>query len=127
MSLQTLYDKLESHLRNLETLAMTTDKCASFLYPMVESSMPEDLLRAWQCSSLHICYSYAKSRLHNLMKFMLLKVESEQRIGLAMSDVGLDTYSHKEGWVEAQTRCMLRRLTFLQQQGLYQLIQIGQK
>ncbi|GFX30961.1 uncharacterized protein TNCV_784451 [Trichonephila clavipes] len=36
-SMTSLYDKLESHMRALETLEVTTDKCASILYPMVES------------------------------------------------------------------------------------------
>lgn len=96
MSLQALYDKLESYLRNLETHGVTTDKCASLLYPMVESCMPEDLLRAWQRSS-HRTGESPQDRLNNLMAFMLSEVESEQRIGLAMSGFGVGLNSnHKE-------------------------------
>ncbi|GBL90312.1 hypothetical protein AVEN_130403-1 [Araneus ventricosus] len=45
-SMTSLCDKLESYLRALETLGVTTDKCASILYPMVESCFPEEFLRA---------------------------------------------------------------------------------
>lgn len=44
------FDKLESHLRALDSLGVTTDKCAAMLYPIVESSLPEELLRTWQRS-----------------------------------------------------------------------------
>jgi len=83
-SLQHLYDKLESHLRALETLGVTKDNCSSILYPLVESCLPEDLLRAWQ-RSLGQAGNNPKDRLDNLIKFMLSEVEGEQRIGLAMS------------------------------------------
>lgn len=48
----SLYDKLESYLRSLDSLGVTTDKCAAMLFPLVESSLPEELLRAWQRSNL---------------------------------------------------------------------------
>lgn len=43
-----LYDRLESYLRALETLGRTKDKFADFLTPMVESCLPNKLLRLWQ-------------------------------------------------------------------------------
>lgn len=46
LSLTSLYDKIESHLRALESLGVTTDKCTAMLFPLVESSLPEDILRA---------------------------------------------------------------------------------
>lgn len=46
--LASLYDKIESQLRALESLGVTTDKCNAMLYLLVESTMPEELLRAWQ-------------------------------------------------------------------------------
>lgn len=42
-----LYDKLESYLRALESIGMTTDKYAAMLFPMLESCIPEELLRVW--------------------------------------------------------------------------------
>ena len=44
-SLGSLYDRLESHMRALETLGVTTDKCAAMLFPLVESTLPKELLR----------------------------------------------------------------------------------
>jgi len=47
ISLSLLYDKLESHLRALETLRETTNTCSAMLFPLVESCLPEEVLRAW--------------------------------------------------------------------------------
>ncbi|KYM87380.1 hypothetical protein ALC53_03567 [Atta colombica] len=35
---------------DLETLGVTTDKCAAILYPLIESSLPEEVLWEWQRS-----------------------------------------------------------------------------
>ncbi|UYV84338.1 hypothetical protein LAZ67_X001889 [Cordylochernes scorpioides] len=43
LTLESLYDQVESHLRALESLGVTTQQNASFLYPLVESSLPEDI------------------------------------------------------------------------------------
>ncbi|XP_070518841.1 uncharacterized protein [Cardiocondyla obscurior] len=50
MSLASLYDKIESYLRSLDTLGVTSDKCAAMLFPLVESALLEEILRAWQRS-----------------------------------------------------------------------------
>lgn len=47
-TLASMYDKLETQLRGLESLGVTTSMCAAMLYPLVESSLPEEVLRAWQ-------------------------------------------------------------------------------
>ena len=47
ISLSLLYDKLESHLRELETLGVSTNMCSAMLFPMVEACLPEEVLRAW--------------------------------------------------------------------------------
>ena len=46
-SLTSLYDKLESYLRAFETLGVTTDKCNSILYPVVESYFAAEFFKAW--------------------------------------------------------------------------------
>jgi tRNA C32,U32 (ribose-2'-O)-methylase TrmJ len=46
ISLFSLYDKLESHLRALETLCATNTSSA-MLFLLVESCLPEEFLRAW--------------------------------------------------------------------------------
>ena len=51
-SLSAMYDELESHLRALETLGVTQEQSAAFLYPLVESSLPEEIVKAWQRSAM---------------------------------------------------------------------------
>ena len=53
-TLGTIYDKLASSMRALETLGVTTDKCTAMLLPLVESALPEEVLHAWQRSGQRI-------------------------------------------------------------------------
>ncbi|GFY25678.1 uncharacterized protein TNCV_2487981 [Trichonephila clavipes] len=78
-SMAYLYDKLESHMRALETLGVTTDKCASILYLMVESCFSEDFLKAWNRHSTSSASVDAKERLSNLMQFIKAEVEGEEQ------------------------------------------------
>lgn len=103
--LSKLYDQLETHIRSLESLGVNTDTCSAMLYPLVESSLPEDILRTWQRqSSLSSAVTTAavaaqegnavapptsKDRLVKLMNFLRAEVENEQRISMAMSGFGL--------------------------------------
>ena len=48
ISLISTYDKLETHLRALESLGVTTDMCDAMLFPLIESLLPEEILRTWQ-------------------------------------------------------------------------------
>ncbi|UYV60413.1 hypothetical protein LAZ67_1001082 [Cordylochernes scorpioides] len=87
LSLEGMYDQLESHLRSLESLGVTVRQNACFLYPMVESSLPEDLLRIWQRSALA---GYGgdelelpitiDQRLERLLEFLRREVKGEQRL-----------------------------------------------
>lgn len=88
-SLCSLYDSLESQIRSLETLGVTSDKCAAMLYPLVESCLPEELLRVWQRSSSFVSTVDGKDRLESIMKFLKLEVESEERINLALAGFGI--------------------------------------
>ncbi|XP_043472978.1 uncharacterized protein LOC122505433 [Leptopilina heterotoma] len=100
IQLSTLYDNIESHLRALESLGVTSDKCATMLFLLVESSLPEELLRAWQRSSmthgstareLENVETQAEDRLTQLIKFLSFeaKVQSELRISMAVKGFGL--------------------------------------
>ncbi|UYV77378.1 hypothetical protein LAZ67_15000787 [Cordylochernes scorpioides] len=87
LSLEGMYDQLESHLRSLESLGVTVRQNACFLYPMVESSLPEDLLRIWQRSALA---GYGgdelelpitiDQRLERLLEFLRREVKGDQRL-----------------------------------------------
>ncbi|GIX74696.1 endonuclease [Caerostris extrusa] len=73
----------------LETLGVTTDKCGSILYPMVESFFSDDFLKAWNRNNTSGAPTEAKERLNNLMPFLKTEVEGEERIYLAMKGFGL--------------------------------------
>lgn len=98
VGLSTLYDKIESHMRALDTLGVTTDKCAAMLYPLVESCIPAELLRAWQRTTSTRTSDgeiTTKRRLDDLMTFLRTEVEGEERINIAVSGFGLGSDSRK--------------------------------
>ena len=91
IDIPTLYDKVSSHLRALETLGVTTDKFAAMLFPLVESSLPEELLRIWQRSTVDYSamgkednkVESSDHRLKQLINFLAHEVRNEERISLA--------------------------------------------
>ncbi|XP_021947134.1 uncharacterized protein LOC110845079 [Folsomia candida] len=84
-----MYDKLESHLRALDSLGVTTDKCAAMLFPIVESSLPEELLRVWQRTEIPSRADAGTTSLTSLMEFLRQEVRNEERISLARSGFGM--------------------------------------
>ncbi|UYV66059.1 hypothetical protein LAZ67_3006306 [Cordylochernes scorpioides] len=46
--LDEIYDDLTAHLKNLESLGVNTEMAGVFLYPLVESSLPLDIIQVWQ-------------------------------------------------------------------------------
>lgn len=83
--LTPLYDKLESHLRALNTLAVTPEQISEFVFPMVESSLLEEILIAWQRSPYYqmdetipiLKGKSTKTELDFLMEFLSNEAESE--------------------------------------------------
>ncbi|XP_036146773.1 uncharacterized protein LOC118646931 [Monomorium pharaonis] len=104
IKLASLFDKIESQLRALESLGVTTDRCGAMLYPLVESSLPEELLRAWQRNQVtpsapqRMEYTAEppprEDRLMRLMKFLQSEVENEERITIAVN--GFDMNDRKQ-------------------------------
>ena len=85
VTLSSLYDKTETQLRALETLGVATDKYAAMLFPLVESCLSEEVLRAWQRhSSTNLVQQNGQTRLDSLMSFLKNEVESEERITMAI-------------------------------------------
>ncbi|GBN91808.1 hypothetical protein AVEN_120726-1 [Araneus ventricosus] len=82
--LATLYDMLETKLRALESLGRTKEKFADFLEPLVESCLPESVLRAWERSRISGVADDSTSQrsLEKLMSFLRHEVESEETIEL---------------------------------------------
>ncbi|CAG7824208.1 unnamed protein product, partial [Allacma fusca] len=78
-SVLCMYDKLETQLRALETLGVTSDKFAAMLYPLVESCLPEEVMRTWERNRGQIAMQpdASKDRLALLMTFLKGEVDGE--------------------------------------------------
>ena len=93
VTLSAMYDEIESHLRALETLGVTQEQSAAFLYPLVESSLPEELIRVWQRSAMA---GYDEDhddkpvdeRLKLLMKFLRKEVKGAERLSYVNEGFG---------------------------------------
>ncbi|UYV77383.1 hypothetical protein LAZ67_15000803, partial [Cordylochernes scorpioides] len=86
-TLADLYDPLMASLRSLESLGVTTDQNAVFLYPMVESSLPDDVLQIWQRrpeagyqSGDNTGEPGSSQRLSNLLKFIKEEIRGAERL-----------------------------------------------
>lgn len=95
VQLSNLYDELETNLRSLESLGVKSEHSALFLYPLIESSLPEEIVKVWQRSA-HSGYGDdqikdAKERLEGLMKFLRAEVKGAERLSYVkagLSDPG---------------------------------------
>ncbi|KAF6214842.1 hypothetical protein GE061_009585 [Apolygus lucorum] len=86
ISLSQLFGRLETQLMALESLGVASEKYASMLYPMVESSLPETVLREWERKRVKFDKGLlleAAERMAELRLFMKAEVESEERLSLA--------------------------------------------
>ncbi|OXA63406.1 Junctophilin-3 [Folsomia candida] len=87
--LDVMYLKLESHLRALKTLNLAAADPATWLFPLVESSLSVETLQAWQRSPL----SKVDGKLENpprscldlMMEFIKNEVQGQQQIALAQT------------------------------------------
>lgn len=82
VDLRGLYDKLNTQLRALDSLGVTSDKYAAMLYPLIESCIPEDALRVWERTSRN----KEQNELQQLMAFLKTEVECEEKVQLAKSN-----------------------------------------
>ncbi|GFX76392.1 retrovirus-related Pol polyprotein from transposon opus [Trichonephila clavipes] len=96
VDLSELYDLLESKLMALESLGRTKEKFAEFLEPLVESCLPENVLRAWERSrSVEDSSPQDSARsLDKLLCFLRNEVQSEEMIKLARTGLGASRVSH---------------------------------
>lgn len=96
-----LYDRIETQLRALETLGITSANYSAMLFPLIESCLPENLLRIWQRSSFNTYVTNVSGsnqslntdslelKMKHIMNFLRAEVENEQRITLANEGFGL--------------------------------------
>ncbi|GFT46850.1 integrase catalytic domain-containing protein [Trichonephila clavipes] len=80
----------------LESLGRTKEKFAEFLEPLVESCLPENVLRAWERSrSVEDSSPQDSARsLDKLLCFLRNEVQSEEMIKLARTGLGASRVSH---------------------------------
>jgi len=83
--LSTMYDELESQLTALETPGVTEEQSAEILYRSVESSLPQEVIRAWQRSTWagyddDQPYKPVDEHLKSLMKFLRIEVKGDERL-----------------------------------------------
>ncbi|GFS64274.1 integrase catalytic domain-containing protein [Trichonephila clavipes] len=99
VNLSSLYDKIEAQLRALESLGVTKEKYAAMLFPLVESCLPAEILRAWERYVGYSSDESGKKDLDSLMKFLSIEVSSEDRIKLAKNsfDSKKSNYKNKLG------------------------------
>jgi hypothetical protein len=90
--LSKMFITLEGHIRALGVLNLSTADPATWLFPLVESSLPEEVLRAWQRSPLSKEDGKGtdphRTCLDLLMDFIRSEVKAEQRIDLAQAGFG---------------------------------------
>ncbi|UYV67536.1 hypothetical protein LAZ67_5001142 [Cordylochernes scorpioides] len=94
-TLADLYDPLMASLRSLESLGVTADRNAVFLYPMVESSLPEQVLQIWQRrpeagyqSGDNAEEPGSSQRLGNLLKFIKEEIRGAERLEFIRAGFG---------------------------------------
>lgn len=111
MSLSALYDSLETQLRALESLGVTTDKYAAMLYPLVESALSEDILVAWERNRNQQSSTSEgnEDQLKQLMHFLRSEVESNIR--LTMAKHGITSDDETDGPPRKQPRIMFETIT----------------
>lgn len=110
LPLPTLFIKVDSHLRALKTLNLAAADPASWLFPLVESCLPDDVLINWQRglqgkldTSLE---EPTKTRLDLLMEYLGKEVDIRQRLGIVRegfqtTDVGGGSRALKRKMLES--------------------------
>ncbi|GIX84678.1 uncharacterized protein CEXT_677211 [Caerostris extrusa] len=102
LPLMSLFDKIESHIRALESLGVNQNSNAAWLYCMVESCLSAELIRVWQRSVLF--NAKGLPRLSNLLEFLRKEVEGEQRVKLARSRFDISPSSREEHSKESKLK-----------------------
>jgi hypothetical protein len=83
-SLALMFDELEANIKAMETLGVTVEQHAVVLYPLIESSLPVEVIKVWQRSPLsgynEGCDKKPDERLRGLLDFLRQEVKGEERL-----------------------------------------------
>lgn len=112
LSLASLYDQLETQLRALESLGVTSDKYSAMLYPLVESSLSEDVLVTWERirNQRDLNATVDEDQLKELMNFLRSEVESNIRVSMAKRAVD-ESDDESDGHLRKKSKIMLNPVT----------------
>ncbi|GBL97073.1 hypothetical protein AVEN_254115-1 [Araneus ventricosus] len=80
----------KTQLRVLETLGLTSEKYKAIYYPLVESALPEDLIKEWKRKRSRVENKDKTNILGNLLEFLRSEVESDERLQLVRSSFSKD-------------------------------------
>jgi len=93
-----IYDKLEGHIKILGSLGITSEMMNVLLMPLIEASLPEDILTAWQRRS-----NFGKNEPNNnppkmefdfLMEFLRQEVRNQGQREMSKQSFGETQQSH---------------------------------
>ena len=99
--LTTLYDKLRANINNLDSLGLTSDKYSCIVLPLVESSLPTQLIREWERAkgklktqpngklnygSMESVTWSDHNYLEELLNFIQMEVDTEDKVKRTMMD-----------------------------------------
>ncbi|GFQ67533.1 integrase catalytic domain-containing protein [Trichonephila clavata] len=85
--LSCLYNKLSTQLRALSSLGVTSEMCGVILYPLVESSLPINVLRSFERQRKSLENELKLSSLDAIIHFLKNEVETEEKIRLSRTDI----------------------------------------
>ncbi|GFS68085.1 integrase catalytic domain-containing protein [Trichonephila clavipes] len=95
--ISSLYYKLQTRIRALDSLGLTKDKYADILFPLVESALPVDIVKLWERQRhLSTDKNQSKTDLDLLMEFVKNEVDSEFRVKIAREIFHPDKVNNKK-------------------------------
>ncbi|UYV75229.1 hypothetical protein LAZ67_12002992 [Cordylochernes scorpioides] len=96
LSFHELYYKIQSYLGSLKSLNLESASPDTWLYPLVESCLSDELLLAWQRSQFIKLDVEHQTRLDQLMDFLEREILIQQNIQLAKSGFQIAETSDQE-------------------------------
>ncbi|XP_035711717.1 uncharacterized protein LOC118437053 [Folsomia candida] len=106
---EELHDQLEGHLKSLESLGKVSDP-SELIYPLVESSLPQQVLLRWQNSNLRVREKKSDlssaTNLENLMEFLRLEAQNAKERKFVLSTFRQSLVKNREKVnVYAESEC----------------------
>ncbi|GFX03810.1 integrase catalytic domain-containing protein [Trichonephila clavipes] len=95
--LSSLYDKLQTQIRALDSLGLIKDKYADILFPLIESALPVDIVKLWERQRhLSTDKNQSKTDLDLLMEFIKNEVDSKFRVKISREIFHPDKVNNKK-------------------------------